>query len=69
MHLAHSGLSQVPLRRVGTFQSHNLVDGRSQAQRWRPPVVQTMARPPPGKATVEHGINARQRGARHMPSG
>tara|TARA_R110002167_G_scaffold12963_4_gene54849 strand:- start:412 stop:525 length:114 start_codon:yes stop_codon:yes gene_type:complete len=31
-----SGLSQVPLRRPGTFQSQSWVESLPQAQRWRP---------------------------------
>lgn len=51
-----SGLSQVPLRRPGTFQSHSWVEGLPQAQRRRSREVQTIARPPSGRMTGVQGI-------------
>lgn len=48
------GLSQVPLLRVGTFQSHSSVARRPHAQRRLGP--HTIARPPVGKVTLEQTI-------------
>jgi len=42
------GLSQVPLRRAGTFQSHSWVALAPQAQRGRRREEQMIARPPSG---------------------
>lgn len=50
MQASQSGASQVPLRLVGTFQSHILVDGRRQAQGFTRRVVHT--KPPPRFSVV-----------------
>ena len=48
--LEQIGASQVPLRRVGTFQSHSSVPGLPHRQRFALP-VQTIAEVPSGSLT------------------
>jgi len=55
--LAQSGVSQVPLRLLFTFQSQSRLDLAPHVQRVRRgPEEQMKARPPPGMLTISQGI-------------
>lgn len=54
-HVAQIGLSHVPLRFPGTFQSQRRVPGRPHLHRALRRELHTMAEPPPGSLTCSHG--------------
>jgi hypothetical protein len=68
VHRAQIGASQVPLQRLGTFQSHSSVAARPQAQRLRLNVPQTIATPPLGNETRSQ-VTEGSRCARRRPEG
>lgn len=63
-HVAQIGLSHVPLRFPGTFQSQRRVPGRPQAHFGRRRELHTMAWPPPGRLMCSHATARHRDGIR-----